>query len=70
MSESFTVVAALVGRPWDSNPEAVDEDCPTPYRERLKVEFEASAEDSLREVLDEAAARFAESNPGDYSPAG
>lgn len=70
MSEPFTVVAALVGRPWDSNPEAVDEDCPTPYRDRIKVEFEASAKASLRHVLDEAATHFAEANPGDYSPAG
>lgn len=70
MPESFTVVAALVGRPWDPNPDAVDEDCPTPYRDRLKVEFEASSEASLREVLDDAVAHFAESNPGDYSPAG
>lgn len=70
MAETFEVVVALVGRPWDPNPDAIDEDCGRPYQDRIKLSVEADATDSLRAVLAKAAARFAESDPGDYTDAG
>lgn len=70
MAGELDVVAALVGRPWDKNPEAIDLDCEVAYKAREKVTLTAEQSDSLRAVLTEATVRFSEFHPGDYGAAG
>lgn len=70
MDDIFEITVALVGRPWDPNPDAIEEDCSRPYEDRLKVALRANSTDSLAHLLAMATDEFGDSHPGDYTSAG
>jgi hypothetical protein len=69
-TDTYDVTVALVGRPWDPDPHAIDDDLVRPYEDRPKVVVSADPSDSLRAVLAEATALFQRAHPGDYTDAG